>query len=60
MTIDADSPVWAIVNKSNNNFVRTKTGIRAYSSRAEAREHCLAGEQKVVKLTARDASFNYR
>lgn len=59
MTISVDQPVWALVNKSTQTFDSTKTGIRTFETRTAARE-TRSSDQKVVKLSASNASYSYR
>ena len=59
MSFSAKQPVWALVNKSTQTFDSTKTGIRTFETRVDARIEKSDG-QKVVRLSATDASYNYK
>jgi len=59
MSFSAEQPVWALVNKSTQTFEATKSGIRTFETRTVARQE-RGTDQKVVKLSASDASFSYR
>ena len=59
MPFSADKPVWALVNKSNNTFISTQTGIKTFETRAAARAARVNDEQ-VRRLDSQPASYNYR
>lgn len=57
MTFSAEQPVWALINKSTQNYVGTKSGIKTFETRSDARQARSSNTEQVVRLSAAPASY---